>query len=196
MQHTNEKKGKKVDRRSFLQTAGMVAGSAMASSALSYGRILGANDRIALGHIGIGNRGSQLQMMASRLKGQYNVETVAVCDLWKNNRERAASNAGRDYGHAPHAVQHPEQLLALKDVDAVLIATPEHSHSLLLKAAVESGKHAYCEKPMGNVLEDVKAARDAVRQRRLVVQVGTQHRSEPYQLAAREVLCAAARSAT
>jgi predicted dehydrogenase len=188
MQHTNEKKGKKVDRRSFLQTAGMVAGSAMASSALSYGRILGANDRIALGHIGIGNRGSQLQMMASRLKGQYNVETVAVCDLWKNNRERAASNAGRDYGHAPHAVQHPEELLALKDVDAVLIATPEHSHSLLLKAAVESGKHAYCEKPMGNVLEDVKAARAAVKQRQLVVQVGTQHRSEPYQLAAREVL--------
>ena len=56
-----------VDRRTFLQTAGMVAGSVMASSALSYGRILGANDRIALGHIGIGNRGSQLQMMAARL---------------------------------------------------------------------------------------------------------------------------------
>src|SRR5207253_1424961 len=112
----------------------------------------------------------------------------AVCDLWKNNRERAAANAGRDYGRAPHAVQHPEELLALKDVDAVLIATPEHSHSLLLKAAVEAGKHAYCEKPMGNVLEEVKAARDAVKERNLVVQVGTQHRSEPYQLAAREVL--------
>ena len=111
-----------VDRRSFLQTAGMVAGSVMASSAFSYSRILGANDRIALGHIGIGNRGSQLQMMAARLKGQYNVETVAVCDLWKNNRERAASAAGRDYGHAPHAVTHPEEMLALKDVEAVLIA--------------------------------------------------------------------------
>ena len=161
--HSNKKKDKKVDRRSFLQTAGVVAGSAFASSALSYSRIAGANDRIALGHIGIGNRGSQLQMMTARLKGQYSVETVAVCDLWKNNRERAASSAARDYGRAPHAVQHPGELLALKDVDAVLIATPEHSHSLLLKAAVEAGKHAYCEKPMGNVLEDVKAARDAVR---------------------------------
>ena len=70
----------------------------------------------------------------------------------------------------------------------MVIATPEHSHSLLLKAAVEAGKDAYCEKPMGNVLEEVKAARDAVRQRGLVVQVGTQHRSEPYQLAAREVM--------
>jgi hypothetical protein len=86
--HSNKKGDEKVDRRSFLQTAGVVAGSAFASSALSYSRIAGANDRIALGHIGIGNRGSQLQMMAARLKGQYSVETVAVCDLWKNNRER------------------------------------------------------------------------------------------------------------
>src|SRR5919197_2991751 len=73
---------KKLDRRSFLQAAGVVAGSALASSALSYDRIRGANDRIALGHIGIGNRGGQLHLMASRLKDKHNVETVAVCDLW------------------------------------------------------------------------------------------------------------------
>ena len=85
-------------------------------------------------------------------------------------------------------MQHPDELLAMKDVDAVFIATPEHSHSPMLKKAVEAGKHAYCEKPMGNVLEEVKAARDAVKKRNLVVQIGTQHRSEPYQLAAREVL--------
>ena len=69
-----------------------------------------------------------------------------------------------------------------------MIATPEHSHSPVLKAAADAGKHAYCEKPMGNVLDEVKAARDAVKERSLVVQIGTQHRSEPYQLAAREVL--------
>jgi predicted dehydrogenase len=179
----------KVDRRSFLGTAaGVVAGSTVASTALSYSRILGANDRIALGHIGVGNRGSGLHLMASRLKDKYKVETVAVCDLWKNNRDRAASNAERYYGRAPRAFQYLEDLLALKDVDAVMIATPEHSHSPVLKAAVEAGKHAYCEKPMGNVLAEVKAARDAVKQSKLVVQVGTQHRSEPYQLAAREVL--------
>ena len=73
-------------------------------------------------------------------------------------------------------------------MDAVLIATPEHSHSPILKATVEAGKDAYCEKPMGNVLSEVKAARDAVRQRKAIVQIGTQHRSEPYQLAAREVV--------
>ena len=177
----------KLDRRTFL-TAGVVAGSAIASSALSYGRILGANDRIGLGHIGVGNRGSGLHMMTSRLKDQYQVETVAVCDLWTRNRDRAVANSERYYGHAPRAFQHLEELLALKEVDAVLIATPEHSHSPVLKAAVEAGKDAYCEKPMGNVLQEVKAARDAVKQSRRVVQIGTQHRSEPYQLAAREVI--------
>jgi predicted dehydrogenase len=179
----------RMDRRSFLNTAaGVVAGSAFATSALSYGRILGANDRIGLGHIGVGNRGTGLHMMASRLKGKHNVETVAVCDLWKNNRERAQANTERYYGRAPRAFQYLEELLADKDVDAVLIATPEHAHSPMLKATAEAGKDAYCEKPMGNVLQEVKAARDAVKQRNLVVQIGTQHRSEPYQLAAREVV--------
>src|SRR2546429_196827 len=148
MQNSDEKK---VDRRTFIQTAGVVAGSAIASTALSYDRILGANDRIALGHIGVGNRGSGLHMIASRLKGKYNVETVAVCDLWKNNRERAATNSEKYFGRAPRAFQYLDDLLAQKDVDAVLIATPEHSHSPVLKATVEAGKHAYCEKPMGNV---------------------------------------------
>jgi predicted dehydrogenase len=178
----------KLDRRTFLGTAAGVVGSAIATSAMSYGRILGANDRIALGHIGVGNRGTELHKMVSHLKDKHNVETVAVCDLWKNNRERAAANTQQYYGRAPRAVQYADDLLALKDVDAVVIATPEHSHSPMLRAAAEAGKHAYCEKPMGNVLDEVKAARDAVKARNLVVQIGTQHRSEPYQVAAREAL--------
>ena len=186
MQNSDDKK---LDRRSFLgKAAGVVAGSAFGSSALSYNRIIGANDRIALGHVGVGNRGRELHRMVSRLKTKYNVETIAVCDLWKVNRERAAVSAERYYGRAPRSFQYLEDLLALKDVDAVVIATPEHSHSPVLKATAEAGKHAYCEKPMGNVLEEVKAARDSVKQRNLVVQIGTQHRSEPYQLAAREVV--------
>ena len=179
----------KVGRRSFLNTAaGVVGGSALASTALSYERIIGANDRIAIGFIGVGRRGTGLQNIASQLKTKYNVEAVAVCDLWSGNRDRAAASVQKDYGRAPKSVQFLEELLALKDVDAVLIATPEHSHSPVLKMAVEAGKHAYCEKPMGNVLQEVKAARDAVKQRNLVVQIGTQHRSEPYQLAARELV--------
>ena len=69
----------------------------------------------------------------------------------------------------------------------MMISTPGALALADFEGAVEAGKDAYCEKPMGNVLEEVKAARDAVKQRNLVVQIGTQHRSEPYQIAAREV---------
>ena len=81
-----------LDRRSFLnRTASMLAGTALGATAASYGRIVGANDRISLGHIGIGNRGGELDWIVSRLKEKHNVEMTAVCDLWNVNRERAVS---------------------------------------------------------------------------------------------------------
>ena len=120
----------KITRRSFLNRSTTALGAAtVASTAISYRRILGANDRISLGHIGIGIRGSELQGIVATLKDKHNVEMTAVCDLWKVNRERAAAQAEKFYGRAPRSFQHPEDLLALKDVDAVLIATPEHAHS-------------------------------------------------------------------
>jgi predicted dehydrogenase len=179
-----------MNRRAFLsQTATLIGGSAaFGSTALSYARIIGANDRISLGHIGIGSRGSELTEIAGRLKNSHNVDMTAVCDLWSVNRDKARTVNAKYYGREPRALQHVEELLALKDVDAVLISTPEHSHSAILKLAAEEGKDAYVEKPMGNVLAEVKAARDAVVTRNLIVQVGTQHRSEPYPKAAREVV--------
>jgi predicted dehydrogenase len=179
-----------MNRRDFLsKSAVAIAGSAvLPRTAASYEKTLGANDRISLGHIGIGNRGGELDQIASQLKSTHNVEMTAVCDLWKNNREKAtATNAGY-YGRAPRAVQHLEDLLAMKDVDGVLISTPEHSHSPILKIVTGAGKDAYVEKPMGNVLSEVKAARDAVLQAKTIVQVGTQHRSEPYPKAAHEIV--------
>src|SRR5437879_10913919 len=180
----------KVNRRDFLQKSAVVAAgsAALSSTALSYARIAGANERISLGHIGVGNRGSELDGIVQRLKDQKNVEMTAVCDLWSHNLERAVAANQKYFGKAPRALQHPHELLALKDVDAVMISTPEHSHSPLLKMTVEAGKDAYCEKPMGNILEEVKAARDAVVARNLIVQIGTQHRSEPYQIAVRDLI--------
>src|SRR5450755_2055172 len=173
-----------VGRRRFL----MAGAAAIGATAVSYGRIIGANDRISLGHIGVGARGRELAAIAADLKGSHNVEMTAVCDLWKVNRERAAATNAEYYGRAPRAVQHVEELLAMKDLDGVLISTPEHSHSPILKMATATGKDAYVEKPMGNVLAEVKAARDAVIQAKTIVQVGTQHRSEPYQQAAQAVV--------
>ena len=180
----------KINRREFLHKGAVVAagGAAWSSTALSYTRIAGANDRISLGHIGVGNRGSELDGIVASLKDQKNVEMTAVCDLWTHNVERAMAANQQFYGKAPRALRHPQELLALKDVDAVLISTPEHSHSPLLKMSAGAGKDTYCEKPMGNVLEEVKAARDAVLLKNLIVQIGTQHRSERYQIAVRDLV--------
>ncbi len=176
----------RITRRTFLdRTAPLIAAPAL--SALSYGRIPGANDRITLGHIGVGNRGRGLEWIVSQLARKLNVELTSVCDLWRVNRERAAVAAQKYYGRPARAFQRMDDLLALKDVDAILISTPEHQHSPMLKRVAEAGKHAYCEKPMGNVLEEAKAARDAVLSRNLIVQVGTQRRSEPYQVAAQKL---------
>jgi predicted dehydrogenase len=181
---------KKMDRKEFLsKSAALVAGgAAFARTALSSSRIVGANDRISLAHIGTGNRGSELDWIVSQLKTKQNVEMTAVCDLWKLKREKAVAANEKFYGRAPRAFQHLEDVLALKDVDAVVISTPEHSHSPILKMVVDAGKDAYCEKPMGNVLAEAKAARDAVKQHNKIVQVGTQHRSEPYPRAAHDLV--------
>jgi predicted dehydrogenase len=179
-----------MNRRTFIQNTAVVAAgtAALSSKALSYDRILGANDRISLGHIGIGSRGSELDGMVAELKDKKNVEMTAVCDLWSHNREQAVATNQKYYGKAPRAFQHPEEIIAAKDLDAIIISTPEHSHSLLLKQVAEAGRDGYCEKPMGNVLEEVKAARDAVHAKNLIVQIGTQHRSEPYQIAVRDLI--------
>jgi predicted dehydrogenase len=179
-----------INRRTFLnQTAAVIGGAGVLSSpAFSYSRTKGANDRILLGHIGIGDRGSELDWIVSQLKDKHNVEMTAVCDLWKVNRERAASRAQTVYGRAPHTFQYMDDLLAQKDIDAVVISTADFQHAPVLRAVAEAGKDAYCEKPMANDLDEAKAARDAVLSRNLIVQIGTQHRSEPYQIATKQLI--------
>jgi predicted dehydrogenase len=81
-----------------------------------------------------------------------------------------------------------EQLLAQKDIDAVIISTEDFQHAPHLRMVAEAGKDAYCEKPMANNLDEAKAARDAVLARNLIVQVGSQHRSEPYQIATKRLI--------
>jgi hypothetical protein len=107
-----------MNRRAFLsKTATVIAGgAAFGSTALSYARIIGANDRISLGHIGIGNRGGELTEIAGRLKDSHNVDMTAVCDLWSVHRDKARTANGKYHGREPRAMQHVEELLALKDV--------------------------------------------------------------------------------
>jgi len=198
MTEPSNQTGRNVTRRTFLDRSmtaalgtallrGTQARAKSAQTALSYGRVLGANDRISLGHVGVGQRGRGLEYILSQLKDSKNVEVTSICDLWKVNLQLAVSTAKQTYGREPYSTQHLEDVLSHKEVDAVIISTPEHQHSPMLKMAAEASKHVYVEKPMGNVLEEAKAARDAVLERNLIVQVGTQRRSEPYQIAANKL---------
>src|ERR1700752_1955964 len=105
-----------MNRRNFLsQSAAVIAGAAvLPRTASSYENIVGANDRISLGHVGIGDRGDDLGLIVSKLKSSHQVEMVAVCDLWKVNREKAVDANRSYYGRAPRAFQHVEELLSLK----------------------------------------------------------------------------------
>jgi len=145
-----------VNRRQFLELGALfaVGAATVNSTALSYSQILGANYRISPEHIGLGNRASELDGIAGQLSQFENVEMTAVCDLWVGNLDRAVTADQKLNGKAPRALPSPSELLALKDVDAVLISTPVHTPWPLLKMTVDAGKDAYCEKLMGNVLAE------------------------------------------
>src|SRR5438270_3922565 len=99
---------KDLDRRTFLShsAAAIAGGSALAQSALSYGKILGANDRISLCHAGAGSRGSDLDLIVSKVAAKHNVEMSAVCDLWSFNREKAIATNTKYYNRAPRAFKN------------------------------------------------------------------------------------------
>lgn len=164
-------------RRRFLQRTAL-ASAAVAMSARSYARIRGANDRISIGIIGCGQRGSEAHMpgINTHAKAQ-NVEINAICDPWRQKREAAAARCKDWYGVDARQFVSYEDLLALDDIDAVTIASCDHQHTTHLKAAAEAKKDVYCEKPLGKDLTRVKAACDAVVQSGIVCQIGTQLRS-------------------
>src|SRR5260370_17761282 len=103
-----------IDRKRFLaKSAALLAGgAAFASTALSYGRIVGANDRIALAHIGNGSRGADLDWIVSQLKSSHNVEMTTVCDLWRVNRQKANPVNKKYYGRGPARLSSFLDLLA------------------------------------------------------------------------------------
>lgn len=156
-------------------------------SASSYARVIGANDRIHVGVIGCGDRGLRAHMPAIKHGTDENVEIIAVCDPWRIAREDAAAQVLEWYGRAPAQFVTFRDLLALDDVDAVTIASPDHLHTMHLKAAADAGKHVYCEKPLSKDLDSLKVACDAVRDSGVVFQAGTQLRSYPSFTGAREV---------
>ena len=176
-----------VSRRTLLK-AGVGTSAALAFSAASYGRIKGANDRIFIGQIGCGGRGVGAHMAGvAPFAKEQNIEVTAVCDPWRLRREEASAKANEVYGRPARQFVSYRDLLALQDIDAVMIASPDHMHTTHLKAAAEAGKDAYCEKPLATNFDKLKEACAAVKKANIVVQIGTQLRSLPSFTGCREV---------
>jgi predicted dehydrogenase len=175
------------DRRTFVK---QVAGTMLAAGmdARSYARVLGANDRIRLAQLGCGARSHGHVHMVQLASKTLPVETVAVCDIWSLARERRAAQVKEVFNLDPQSYKYSEDMLARKDIDGVMIATGDFQHAKLCVDVVSAGKDCYVEKPFANVLSEAKQARDAVKASRQVVQMGSQHRSEPYQLAVRDIV--------
>jgi predicted dehydrogenase len=174
-------------RRTFVKQA---SGAALAAglSAKSYARVLGANDRIRLGQLGCGDRSQGHVHMAELASKQMKVETVAVCDIWSLAREHRAAQVKRVFNLEPQIYKYSEEMLARTDIDGVMIATGDFQHARLCADVVKAGKDCYVEKPFANVLSEAIETRNIVRQSKQIVQMGTQHRSQPYPLAVRDIV--------
>ncbi len=176
----------KPTRRQFLATAS--AGAALSFTATSYARIVGANERISLGLVGCGGRGYQAHMSGVHAHDkEQNVEFTAVADPWRPRRERAADRCREWYGRPARAFVSYRDILALDDVDAVMIASCDHHHAAHLEATAKAKKDAYCEKPLAMDMESLHRCCDAVRANNVVVQMGTQVRSWPTSTGCREL---------
>jgi len=168
------------NRREFLTQAAHSAalGGALLTAA-SRQKVLGANDRIRLGVVGPGARG---QSVMKHFLSYPGVEVVALCDIYDVNLNQANQLAG---GQAKTFLEY-RNLLELKDIDAVLIATPDHWHKAVAVDACAAGKDVYIEKPL---TFDIAEGQEIIRAARLndrVMQVGMQQRSGPHYFEAKQ----------
>jgi predicted dehydrogenase len=162
-----------IDRRDFLiaGTSGIVGvGAALTpASASASGRTLGANNRVGVGVIGTGRQGMSVMRGHLRLD---DVDIVAVCDVYGPNLAKAADAA-------PKAAQIKDfrKVLDNKDIQAVIIGTPDHWHALMTVMACQAGKDVYVEKPTSVAIAEGRKMVEAARKYNRIVQVGTQQRS-------------------
>lgn len=169
-------------RRDFLRNTAVGAAGLMIGTMTvnGYGRVLGANERIRIGVLGCGSRArGALIREALQFAEKCNVELAVVCDLWKQSREQAAAMIKKASGREPGQEQYYKSVLGMNDIDAVIIATPDHQHARMLAEAANAGKDAYIEKPMAMNMKELIVAVDAVKKHSRIVQVGTQLRSWP-----------------
>ena len=168
-----------MSRREFLDKSGKAAlglavGSMIAQPAIAQRKKPGANDKIRIGTIGMGGMGMHNMGM---FLGMPDVEVVAVCDVDTRRTDAAAAEVEKQKGKKPLVHHDFRRVLDMKDVDAVLISTPDHWHALPTILACEAGKDVYVEKPIGHDIVEGRAMLGAAKKYGTVVQVGTWQRS-------------------
>ena len=154
----------RLTRRAFGRAA------AAAVTAASAARVLGAGDRIRLGFVGVGNRGRQLQQAFAK---HEDAQAVAFCDVWQPYLDRAkGDNDGRGDTYVDF-----RRMYERKDLDAVVVATPDHWHAIQTIDACDRGLDVYVEKPLSIVVAEGRRMVEAARRNRRIVQVGLHRRS-------------------
>src|SRR6478752_1211643 len=166
-------------RREVLTTA-----AAAFTTSLFTGRVRGANDRVAVGYIGLGAMGSGNLGYGMKVP---DIQVAALCDVYEPHLERAQSAAAKG-GFQPKAVRDFREVLHDKSLDAVCISTPDHWHAYMMIEACKAGKDVYVEKPSCVYVEEGQKMVEAARKYKRVVQAGTMQRSGGYFKKAAEII--------
>jgi predicted dehydrogenase len=196
-------RGGKVGRRQFVKSAigAGVAVGAVSPTVFAQEKVQGANDRLQVAVIGVGSRGRYLLRWVMETGGQaiplpgssgatppkppdprLATRVVAVCDVYEKRKREAAATAGCD------GTLDYRQVLDRKDVDAVIIATPDHWHAPIALEAMAKGKDVYLEKPVTHTVDEARQVAEAVRRTSRVLQVGSQTTSSDQWWKARKAI--------
>ncbi len=165
-----------MDRREFSKTSSLALGG-MAAASISGRKVLGANERIHLGVIGCGGRGRYDTSLFIR---NPDVSVDAICDVDRAQIAKMLEEELNDSDSKPEVFGDFRKLLEKREIDAVLIATPDHWHAIPFVTACEAGKDIYCEKPVALTIYEGQRMIEAARKYERVTQIGTQQRSNAH----------------
>lgn len=176
-----------LSRRRFLKTGALAAGAAL--SAKSYGQVQGANNRLNAGLIGCGGIGGSHLGALQSLTEEDNIALRVVCDVYQERAENYRDRINEAGGEARASVDYRD-VLNDPEIDYVVIATPEHSHHYLAMAALEAGKHIYCEKPLCYDIREAKEVVAKAKETGAKFQVGVQGMADDSYSSAHEAILA------
>ena len=165
------------NRRTFIKNSSLVIAGVAVASTMPMAACKGANEKLVCGLIGANGMG--WADLNAFLK-QPNTECAAICDVDENVMNRRFADAEKMQGKKPVGFKDYRKLLEMPGIDVIIIGTPDHWHCLPMVEACQAGKDVYCEKPLGNSIEEINIMESAANKYNTVVQVGMWQRSDPH----------------